>query len=296
MFPENSVAQRPVQKIGKFKGSMMIVKESLQVLKQDKELAWFPVFSFIVSLVTLLIIGSLFFFLVMGGDINAFKDSSEKSMEIIGYITLFILYLFMFTIANYFLAGMYIIINSRFNNQNLSFGDGIRGANNLISKIFLWSLISATVGLVLNIISNKSKVAGKIVAAIFGAAWNILTYFSLPALIIGNVNVTDSFKESASTIRKTWGETIIINFGVGLILGLFMILGIFIWLGIVILIPVIETVVIASVLLLIYIVFLTIISSVLNSIFKLALYQYARTGNIPNGFSAELLQNAVKKP
>jgi hypothetical protein len=39
---------------------------------------------------------------------------------------------------------------------------------------------------------------------------------------------------------------------------------------------------------------LTVISSTLSSIFKLALYEYATTGNIPSGFSPELIQNAIR--
>ncbi|MCA9356940.1 hypothetical protein H6784_01380 [Candidatus Nomurabacteria bacterium] len=37
------------------------------------------------------------------------------------------------------------------------------------------------------------------------------------------------------------------------------------------------------------------ISSVLNAIFKVALYEYASTGRVPEGFSPEIVQNAVRK-
>jgi hypothetical protein len=40
---------------------------------------------------------------------------------------------------------------------------------------------------------------------------------------------------------------------------------------------------------------MVIISSTLSSIFKLALYNYAKTGQVPEGFSEELIIGAIKK-
>ena len=40
---------------------------------------------------------------------------------------------------------------------------------------------------------------------------------------------------------------------------------------------------------------LVVVSSTLSVIFKLALYEYAKTGTIPAGFSPELVQGAIKK-
>lgn len=284
----------PVEKLGKFKASKMIVKESWNIFKQDKELFWFPVLSFVVSIVALIILGSVVFFVAMAGDYNAFINSSDVVGEIVSYSILFIFYLLMFLVTNYFLAGMYIIIHGRFSGQNLTFSDGINGATKLIGKIFVWSLVSATVGLILQIISDHSKIVGKIVASLLGAAWNILTYFSLPSLVIGGTTVKDSFKESAAIIRKTWGETIIVNFGVGLFFTLIIFLGLIMAVGLIIIIPTSLVMICVGILFLIFIMVVAIISSTLSSIFKLAIYEYAKTGTIPNSFTPTLVQGAVK--
>ena len=113
----------------------------------------------------------------------------------------------------------------------------MNGAANNFNKIFIWSVISATVGVILRIIADKSKLIGKVVASLFGAAWNILTYFSLPSLVIGNTSIKDSFKESAAMIRKTWGETIIVNFGAGLFFALLAVLLTALFIGIVVIFP-----------------------------------------------------------
>lgn len=296
MFPEtNNVSQTTVAKIGKFKASKMIVSESWNILKQDKELAWFPVMSFIVSLITLLVFAAVVFFVVLSGNINSVMDFSSSGGEAWGYIILFVYYTLIFFVTNYFLAAMYIIINGRFKGQNLSISDGLGGANKILGKIFVWSLISATVGVILRIISDKSKIIGKIVSALLGAAWSIMTYFSLPSLVIGGSSIKDSFRDSASIIRKTWGEAIIINFGVGLFFFLLTVVALLISLIIVIISPTTIVVISVGVLFLLYIIAITIISSTLGSIFKLALYEYGKNGTIPTGFTPELITGAIKK-
>ncbi len=273
----------------------MLVEQSWALLKQDKEILWFPVLSTVTSIVALILMAVLFFFTVMGGDVNTFESEAEQAMGLLEYGILIVYYTVMFFIVNFFQAGIYIIAHGRMNGRDLTFSDGIQGATNAAGKIFLWSLISATVGVVLRAIADRSKLVGRIIVALLGAAWNILTYFSLPALVIGNVSVVDSFKVSAATIRKTWGETLILNIGMGLFFFLIAFLGIALGIGIIMLAPVAVVALPVFILLVVYIVALSIVSSALGAIFKLALYQYAQTGVVPEGFSPELIQNAVKR-
>jgi hypothetical protein len=281
------------ERIGKFKGSKMIVEQSWNVLKHDKELVLFPIFSAIVSLIAtavLVAIGMGIYY----GNIQWFVGMPKEQQQVMYYVVAFIYYFVTFFIVNFFQAGLFIIAHARLSGQNLSFGDGFGGAIKNSGKIFVWSLISATVGVILKIISDKSKVIGKIVAAILGSAWNILTYFSLPSLIIGQKSVGESFKESAMVIRKTWGESIIISLGVGFFFGLMTLAVFSIFIVIFILVPRTDVGIILLILFVLYMVFISILSSTLSSIFKLALYEYARTGTMPQGFSPELVQNAVK--
>jgi len=284
-------------KIGKFRASKMIVKESWALLSHDRELLLFPVLSALTFLVGLAILGAVYYFGIAGGSLEGLKsfENAEQSVQnITVYAVVFAYYLLVFFVTNFFQAGMFIIVNARMNGGSLSLGRGIGGAMQHVGRIFVWSLISATVGVVLQIISDKSKLIGKIVAAVLGAAWNILTYFSLPSLVIGQTSVIGSFKESAAIIRKTWGETIIVSFGVGLFFGLIMLLLVAIGVIILIFFPTMAVAIGVGSALVILIVLLTILSSTLSSIFKLVLYEYARTGNVPQGFSPEVVQSAIK--
>ena len=284
-------------KIGKWKASEIIAKESWAIFKQDKEIIWFPIISALVAILALVGMGLIYYFAARGdlhlslAGLEQVFDEDREMNEFCIYVVFFIYYVISFSIANFFQAGLLAVVQARFSGQDLTFRDGMRAANGKMGRIFIWSLISATVGVVLRAISEKSKLIGKIVIALVGAAWNLLTYFSLPALVIGDLSIKESFKESAALIKKTWGETIIINVGAGLFFMAHIIAAIFFFGFLGFVFPSIFLVFV--ILAVIYIIGLSMIYSALNSIFKLALYNYARTGVTPAGFSPELVKNAM---
>jgi Family of unknown function (DUF6159) len=299
-----STASAAPVKIGRFKASKLIVQQSWAVLKQDKEIMWFPVMSSITTLIAIALMGALFFFVVMGASLQGFDSNqmaadsygqqSNSVHDALGYVLLLVYYIVVFFIANFFQAGLLTIVQGRFTGQNLGLKDGMAAAKSHAGKIFLWSLLSATVGVILRAIADRSKIIGMIVASILGAAWNIMTYFSLPSLIIGNASIKDSFKQSAAIIRKTWGEAIIMNFGVGLFFTLIAFLSFALSIGLVIIFQSTVAAVTIGIIFVIAMILMSIISSTLGTIFKLALYNYANTGQIPTAFSPELVIGAVK--
>ena len=125
-------------KIGKFKASRIIVKESWNVLKQDKEIMWFPVISTILTLIVLGAMAAYFYFMLLGGSSTEFKiDESKEISNIIIYGTIFIYYLVIFFIANFFQSALFIIVQGRFSGQDLNFSDGMQGAGKYVGKIFI---------------------------------------------------------------------------------------------------------------------------------------------------------------
>ncbi len=282
------------KKLGRFDGGLQIAKESWTILKQDKEMMWFPLIS---SLTNILFIVAFFYVLFKTGSLSSvLGNSNEVNSNIIKYAVIFVYYIVSFFISYFFQAGIITIAHARFNGENLSFKDGFKGALNNIGKIFALSAISATVGMILSIISEKSKIVGKIVASLFGAAWNILTYFSLPSLVVGKTTVRDSFKDSASVIRKTWGETIVVTLGVGFFFSIVIFGGFVVAVGVAYMIGKVLPALIIAGLFIIFLVVMSIISSTLGTVFKLALYEYAKTGVIPNGFSSSIIKEAISTP
>lgn len=96
-------------------------------------------------------------------------------------------------------------------------------------------------------------------------------------------------------MKKTWGETVIIDIGVGLYFVFLAVLGLVLFIASLIVLKFnLMMLIVGALLLTMFWISLIIISSSLNMIFKVALYEFATTGKITNEFPAEILQNALK--
>jgi hypothetical protein len=155
-----------------------------------------------------------------------------------------------------------------------------------------WALVSATVGLVLRMIEDRSAKIGQIVAGLLGMAWTVVSFLVVPILVIENKGPIAALKDSTTLLKKTWGEQLVSNFSFGMI---FFLLGIpafgLILLGI--LLGNTLAMVACIALAVVYLIVLALVQSALQAIFQTALYLYARDGRVPDGFRAEVLGNAL---
>ena len=275
-----------------FSKSFQLVKQSFSVLKKDKEIMLFPIISAILTIVAFMSFMIPFF---MTG---LFRTISETLGGYSFWLIVFFYYILNYFIITFLNVGLITCANIRLGGGDPTFGDGFRNAAKNIGKIFIWALISATVGVILRMISDKQKTVGRIIAGIIGMAWNLLTFFVVPVMIFEKTSPTESIKKSGELFKKTWGENAIAQFSMAgfftlLNLGIFLVafaLGIF---AVVSLKSAIVTLAIFLLMVLVLIV-LSIISSCLNGIFVVALYKYANDGQIPSVYDSEIIQNAFK--
>ena len=64
---------------------------------------------------------------------------------------------------------------------------------------------------------ERYGIVGRIVAALFGLAWNLVTFLTMPILVIEDVGVGDAFRRSKDLFRKTWGENVVGQAGLGVL-------------------------------------------------------------------------------
>lgn len=304
---ENQQSTVPLRKLGKFSASLLMARESWRLLMKDKEVLLFPIMTAL-TFVTLIAIFAVVAWLLVGPEyISKFFISSEAEMnatvsEIPTYFYygfIFILYLISYFIFTFFSVGLTAVVYERIKGGDLTFGGGIKVSSRIVGKIFIWSLISATVGVVLGAIAERSKWLGKIVVYFLGTAWNILTFFIAPTLLLDEVSVSKSIKNSGLIFKKTWGETLITGFSLGLFFGL-LILGVFVTFGLlttgaIVLGVGMALVVLLGVLFVLALVAIIVVSSTLNAIFRVVLYEYARNGIVASGFTPELIMGAIKQ-
>jgi len=175
--------------------------------------------------------------------------------------------------------------------------DGLRSAGQALPQILGWSLVAASVGMILNVIESRSEKAGKFAAALLGTAWTIATYFVVPVIVVEKTGAFQSLKRSSSIVRQTWGEAIGGNFGIGLIVMLAMIPAFIGFVGGAALISngtaIPGFILIACAIVWIFVV--SLVSSALKAILLGALYLYAADGEVPRQFNPTLFEHAFAK-
>ena len=275
----------------KISNSWNLIKASAAVLRADKELMIFPILS---SIGVLLVMATFAIPMFAAG---MFDNMFSENSQYMTYVVMFLFYVVQYTViifANSALVGAAMI---RLKGGDPTVGDGFRIAFQHLGSILGYALISATVGMILNMLSDRSKGVGRFAVALVGMAWNLATYLAVPVLVVEGVGPLDAVKRSAGLLKKTWGEQIAGNFSIGLVFGLVSVLIILasiplIYLAVTLdsLVAIIAVVVIMVLLL----VFLGLINSTLNGIYVAAVYRYASEGRAGGFFSDDMVQGAFR--
>ena len=75
-------------------------------------------------------------------------------------------------------------------------------------------------GWCLRAIQERAGLLGRWVAGLFGLAWTVATFLVVPVLVSENVGPVDAVKRSAELLKRTWGENVVGNVGIGFVCGL----------------------------------------------------------------------------
>ncbi len=283
-----------------FSRSWKLTKLSFGVIKKDKELFAFPVLSFVFSVLFLLAVFVSSFF----GGLYSLSSGFEY-FSYIEYFIFFLSYLGLSFIATFFSACVVYTAGIRFRGKNATFGESIGFALKRVDKIFLWSVFSATIGLILKIIESLArniKGVGRVVLfifnSVFGLLWSVLTIFVVQGIVYNNLGPFSAIKKSALVLKETWGESLIKYFGFGVVQFLFVFAGIVIGAILMYLGFVTGGVYILfgfAVLMFLYILAVLLIFGIASQIYNSALYVYATTGKIPEGYDEDIMVNAFIK-
>jgi hypothetical protein len=165
-----------------------------------------------------------------------------------------------------------------------------------MGSILGYAAIAATVGMLLRFISERSGWLGKIVAGLMGMAWTLTTYLTVPILVTKDIGPIDAVKESALIFKRTWGEQVIGNFGMGWAVALigvaWTLLSVAVIVGMASLGMGMSILGVVGIMAVGYIM-LALFASALNGIYTAALYRYAMTGET-GFFDAQIMGNAFR--
>ena len=197
--------------------SFEILGKSLAVLKSDKELMWLPVLSAIFCLAaTITICGSGLLFVLPPGPIP--QDPAQQKMlwqQMAPFLFLF--YCVTYSITIYFNVALVSIALDRLGGGQATLSDGLQIAWERKWSIIQWALLSATVGMLLQMLERRMRFLGRLVAGMFGLAWTLASFFVIPLLAARNIGPVEALYESGRIFRKAWGEEVVGGFSFGLV-------------------------------------------------------------------------------
>lgn len=278
------------KQVGRLRASYILFKESFRFVWSDKEMLLVPI---IASILQLFLIGVALIFVIIPSGIFT-ESEAETTYSAIQYAYLFIFYVISaFTIACS-QAVITHIVYVRAHNGDATLWSGIKVAGKHSFSLLVWACITSTVGIVLRAITERSTLFVKIFTMFVGAAWSVLTYFVVVAIVVDNKSVFSAIGHSGNVFKRTWGETLASNISLGLTFLVFYMVLIFALIGFLFVFGAGPGAVLLSALLFFVVVLITILlNSVLNSVLRTLLYVYASEQIVPSNFNRELLEHML---
>jgi hypothetical protein len=272
--------------------SWALVKASASVLKEDKELMVFP----LISSAALLVVLASFALPIFGlHALDGLSAGSDDKVSVAVYAVAFLFYFCQYSVIFFFNTALVGAAMMRLDGGNPTLKDGMRIATSKIGVILGYAFIAATVGMILRAIEERVGFIGKIIVGLLGIGWALATYLVVPVLAARDVGPIDAIKESGTLLKKTWGENVIGQAGMGLAFGLIF-MGI-VLVGVVLIIMAAVSgsgllIGLAVVLLVLTLAVTVLVQSTLAGIYSAALYRYATTGKGSQGFDANTMKLA----
>lgn len=276
----------------KFSQSWELIKASAGVLRSDKELLLFPALS---ALSCLIVAATFFVPAWFAGLFEHFKEGEHVNpvLTVLGFLFYLTQY-FVIIFFNTALVGAALI---RLRGGDPTVADGFRIAMSKLPAIFGYALISATVGIILRALQERAGFIGRWIVGLIGAAWAVATFLVVPVLVNHDVGPVDAVKRSVELLKKTWGQNLIGNAGMGIVFGLLIVVMVFA--GILLIMAAASAksavlVFMAIALMFFGIVVLSLIQAALTGIYAAAVYRYAEEGVVGGGFDRDVIANAFR--
>lgn len=283
---------------GRFKTGWLLFKQSWKVLKGNKGLTRYIVMSFVASLLLTIVFAVIFYagqqVLVQVSPADNTGNSSA-TLTAAGYVVAFLYYILAYFIVNLYAAGLVAHVIDIFHGKSGSYRTYMNVAWSKGGTLFMFSLIEATIGLILRAIAERSRMLGAIISWILGAIWSLARLFVVPIIVTSEDGAVTSVKKSTQLLVSTWGENLVGRVslgGVGVIIFLLVLLplSIAILVGCAFLGGAIGDILGVILVVLLYLVF-NIIMSTVSSVLNTALFYFAQYKQIPAAFDPTLINS-----
>ena len=272
--------------------SWQLIKASAAVLKQDRKLILFPLIS---SMAMLAVLAS-FAIPVIGWAVFSGRSGAGAAVADSTFYTIgFLFYLTQYFIIFFFNAALVGAAMIRLDGGTPTLSDGLRLAASKWTSILGYAAIAATVGMVLRAVAERVGFLGRIITGLLGAGWTVATYLVVPVLVARDVGPVEAVKESALILKRTWGENLVGQAGLGVAFALIQFFVLVLGVALVVGAATSDSaiLIVLSLVLTIGAVLLSfLVHGALSGIYAAALYRFATQNGNSQGFDTDALRSA----
>ena len=300
----------------KFTRSWRLFVNSCQIIGGQPKLLLFPVVAFFCTILIVLFFLAPAALLPTGhawGQGEHWMAAAQRLVEFtpadgatrhgsltgVGFAYVVVLYLTSMFLGTFFNVAFYNEIIKALAGGQVSLRAGLRFACSRLRAILLWSLFAGAVGLIIKTLEDRFGWVGRWVMRLVGTVWSEASVFVIPIIVREeNANPFTLLRTSATTLRKTWGESLIGYVGLALVSWIVVLGSVIFLIGTGLLI-----VCLPRLLLFVFVIWGTwlvaviafgYLVSVASHIYRGALYVYASEGVVPAPYTAELMDAAWK--
>ncbi len=268
-----------------------ITKLSWKVLQLDRELIFFPVMGVLGAALVGAVAAGAF------GATGAFDrlGGGEAEFDVVDVIIALLAYFGGLYMVIFFNSALVAAARERLEGGDPNVKSGIRAVRGMWLAILGWTIITGTVGLILQALQSAARdnsqgvmrIVAIILVSLLQTAWAYITFFVIPVLVVERVGPISAIRRSGSLLRQTWGEQLTASFSFFIIYLLTIII---------VAIPVVLLAFVAPVAAIIVGVVLGGIAlasvAAMEGIFKAALYEWVAAGKGSEWFDSQFLADA----
>jgi len=289
--------------MGMIKRSSALFVQSWSLLRSQPTLVLFPV---VAGVAQALVMASFAVLLFATGGLKAFFQEVDQAAQgatlQVDHLTFWPIVLAFYLVTTFvqifFSTALIGAAIEHFNGRPATIGSGLALASSRLPQILGWTVVTSTVGLVLQMIAERSGLVGRIVIALIGLGWSVASYFVLPVLAAEGAGPFTALRRSVETLKKSWGEGLVLNVGLGLAGGMLMFAAIIpamIGIGISAVTQAAMPAIAGTAISIVLGVGIALVISTLSAIVRAALYQFATSGAAPTGFDRSQLESAFRR-
>jgi hypothetical protein len=262
--------------------SLAMAGASWRVLQADKQLLVITLMSFVCTLSVALLSGGAVY--VSLHQVVEADGTTSVGPTPLTWVVGVVAYLLISFVVTFFAAALVAGARERLVGRRPTLGSAFSAASKRLPEIFLWSLLTGTVGLVLSAVENRGGLVVRLISRLIGMSWRIVTWLAVPVIVAEGTGPIRSLKRSAGLFRQTWGENLVGQIGFGLIGLVALVPGLVIAALLMVTLPVAGVVVA-----LLWVAAVSVVISTMSGIFRTVLYQFASGGELPPEFDQAML-------